>query len=207
MRLHPVEHAHGAVDRRALLVAGDQQADRAVAVPCRQMRAAAATKAAMAPFMSQAPRPSSTPSRTSAANGSPLQPARPPARRRCGRRSRDAGRLSPQAGVEVRRRRRSAAGGTGSRAAPARREHVQRPGVRRRDDRAADQRLARAAAGRRGRSIAQQLVDGGLGPGLRVHPLDDHGAVRGRARASRPGSGLPGQRARARRPNRPARGP
>ena len=59
--------------------------------PSARCRAAAATKAAMAPFMSQAPRPYSTPLRTSAANGSDCQFALPagttsvwPAKQRCG---------------------------------------------------------------------------------------------------------------------------
>jgi hypothetical protein len=58
-------------------------------------RATAATKAAMAPFMSVAPRPNKTPSITSPANGSTLQPWRSPtgttsvwpAKQKCGGRS------------------------------------------------------------------------------------------------------------------------
>ena len=55
---HPRQHTHGAVGGDAFLVAGDEQADRAVqGGPAARWSAAAATKAAMAPFMSQAPRP------------------------------------------------------------------------------------------------------------------------------------------------------
>ena len=69
----PVEHLAGAVDRDPLLVAGDQEADRAGETRRRARREsarAAAMKAAIAPFMSTAPRPHSTPSRSAAANGS-----------------------------------------------------------------------------------------------------------------------------------------
>ena len=59
-RRQPVEQLARAVDRDRLLVAGDEQADRAAEVRrrAREERArTAATKAAIAPFMSAAPRP------------------------------------------------------------------------------------------------------------------------------------------------------
>ena len=37
VRLHPLQHADRAIDRRAFLVAGDQQADRAARRACREM--------------------------------------------------------------------------------------------------------------------------------------------------------------------------
>ena len=57
--LQPLEHFLRAVERGALLVAGDEQAERAVdlAVRARQNFDAAAAKQAIAPFMSTAPRP------------------------------------------------------------------------------------------------------------------------------------------------------
>ena len=54
-----LQHLDRAVDRGPFLVAGDQEADRAaeVAAAPREKRAAASVKAAIAPFMSAAPRP------------------------------------------------------------------------------------------------------------------------------------------------------
>ena len=70
--LQPGENLARAVDRVAFLVAGDEQRDRALERAFARCRAAAAAKAAMADFMSAAPRPYSTPSRISAPNGSRL---------------------------------------------------------------------------------------------------------------------------------------
>ena len=61
-RFQPGQHFGGAVDGGAFLVAGDEQADRAFGRAIRQHAPAAATKAAMADFMSAAPRPYSMPS-------------------------------------------------------------------------------------------------------------------------------------------------
>ena len=82
---HPIDDRAGAVDRRAFLVAGDDQAESSRRGP----RAAAATKAAIAPFMSTAPRPWSKSPRISGANGAagPALPggttSRCPAKAKC----------------------------------------------------------------------------------------------------------------------------
>ena len=86
--VQPIDDPRRAVGGIAFLVAGDQQAR---ACPCpAATEAAAATKAAIALFMSLAPRPVSTPSSMTGSNGSLAQPSpggttsRWPAKPKCG---------------------------------------------------------------------------------------------------------------------------
>ena len=69
----PLDQLDRAVNRRAFLVAGHKEADRAGGEPAAMKRRAAATDAARPPFMSQAPRPQIWPSATVAEKGSKRQ--------------------------------------------------------------------------------------------------------------------------------------
>ena len=111
----------------------------------------------MPPFMSQAPRPYSTPFCTSAPNGSCRQVAAPtgttsvwPAKQKCGAAGADAGEqildlADSAAGVTVKPSRSQRVG-----------QHGLRAGVGRRDRGAADQRLRQRASGISAGSVTDQ---------------------------------------------------
>ena len=107
---HAVDQRAGAVDRRAFLVAGDDQAERRRPFGAR---GAAATNAAIAPFMSTAPRPWSRSPRTSGSNAPLVQPSpggttsRCPAKARCGPAAARAPRAGSRPARRAPRRRRS----------------------------------------------------------------------------------------------------
>ena len=138
--------------------------------PCigpARWRATAATKAAMAPFMSQAPRPYSTPSRISPPNGAAcVQLASPagttsvwPAKQKCGAVAADPReQVLDLAEAQPRHRETQPF----QRAA----QHIHRPGIGRRDRGAADQRLRQSDGigriieqGSEGQSRSSSLIE------------------------------------------------
>ena len=186
--LQPFQQLDGAVDGDAFLVAGDQQGDRAFGLADARRSSAAATKQAMRPSCRR--RRGHTACRPSRRRKTGCVPSlRPPAPHRYGRQSRNAARPCPAGHRDCRYRRRRLprrCGDVEARVFQHRFQHASAPASAGVTDGQRIRAWARArASSYAAHSVPQQFVDGGLGAGLLVHPLDDHGAVQdGPARRS-----------------------